>query len=69
MWNIILIFLVFFKVYNDFSKMRKRHKGEKKRNHQKWVLLRNTCDYPTTSNAYFTGVSEPKLSDDMKAKC
>lgn len=36
------------------------------KNHQKWVLLRDTCDYPTTSNAYFTRVSEPKLSDDMK---
>ena len=35
-------------------------------NHQKWVFLRDTCDYPTTSNAYFTMVSEPKLSDDMR---
>ena len=31
-------------------------------------ILRDTCDYPTTSNAYFTRVSEPKLSDDMKEK-
>ena len=37
-------------------------------NHQKWVLLRDTCDYPTTSNAYFTMVSEPKLSDYMKGE-
>ena len=36
--------------------------------HQKWVLLRDTCDYPTASNAYFTMVSEPKLSDDMKGE-
>lgn len=34
----------------------------------KWVLLRDTCDYPTTSNAYSTMVSEPKLSDDMKGE-
>ena len=38
----------------------------REKNHQKWVLLRDTCDYPTTSNAHFTRVSEPKLSDDMK---
>ena len=37
-------------------------------NHQKWVLLRDTCDHPATSNAYFTMVSEPKLSDDMREK-
>ena len=30
--------------------------------------MRDTCDYPTTSNAYFTMVSEPKLSDDMKGE-
>ena len=30
--------------------------------------MRDTCDYPTTSNAYFTMVSEPKLSDYMKEK-
>ena len=36
--------------------------------HRKGVVLRDTCDYPTTSNAYFTMVSEPKLSDDMKEK-
>ena len=30
--------------------------------------MRDTCDYPTTSNAYFTRVSEPKLSDDMKGE-
>ena len=40
--------------------------GNKK--HQKWIVLRDTCDYPTTSNAYFTMVSEPKLSDDMKGE-
>lgn len=34
--------------------------------HRKGVLLRDTCDYPTTSNTYSTRVSEPKLSDDMK---
>ena len=38
------------------------------KNHQKWVVLRDTCDYPTISNAYFTMVSEPKLSDDMKGE-
>ena len=37
-------------------------------NHQKGVLLRDTCDYPTISNAHFTMVSEPKLSDDMKGR-
>ena len=37
--------------------------------HRKGVILRDTCDYPTTSNAYFTMVSEPKLSDDMKGEC
>ena len=36
--------------------------------HRKGVILRDTCDYPTTSNAYFTMVSEPKLSDDMKGE-
>ena len=36
--------------------------------HRKGVVLRDTCDYPTTSNAYFTMVSEPKLSDDMKGE-
>ena len=36
--------------------------------HRKGVVLRDTCDYPTTLNAYFTSVSEPKLSDDMKEK-
>ena len=30
--------------------------------------MRDTCDYPTISNAYFTRVSEPKLSDDMKGE-
>ena len=30
--------------------------------------MRDTCDYPTISNAYFTMVSEPKLSDDMKGE-
>ena len=38
----------------------------REKNHQKWVLFRDTCDYPITSNAYFTMVSEPKLSDDMR---
>ena len=37
-------------------------------NHQKWVLLRDTCDYPAISNAYSTRISEPKLSDDMREK-
>ena len=37
-------------------------------NHQKWVLLRDTCDYPATSNAYSTRVLEPKLSEYMKEK-
>ena len=41
---------------------------KEKKNHQKWVLLRDTCDYPTTLNAHFTMVSEPKLSDDMKGE-
>ena len=36
--------------------------------HRKGVILRDTCDYPTTSNAYFTMVSEPKLSDYMKGE-
>ena len=36
--------------------------------HRKGVVLRDTCDYPTISNAYFTMVSEPKLSDDMKGR-
>ena len=36
--------------------------------HRKGAVLRDTCDYPTTSNAYFTRVSEPKLSDDMKGE-
>ena len=30
--------------------------------------MRDTCDYPTISNAHFTRVSEPKLSDDMKGR-
>ena len=41
---------------------------ERKNSHPKWVVLRDTCDYPTISNAYFTMVSEPKLSDDMKGE-
>ena len=36
--------------------------------HRKGVILRDTCDYPTTSNAYFTMVLEPKLSDYMKGE-
>ena len=40
----------------------------REKNHQKWVLFRDTCDYPTISNAYFTMVSEPKLSDYMKGE-
>ena len=36
--------------------------------HRKGVVLRDTCDYPTISNAYFTMVSEPKLSDYMKGE-
>ena len=40
----------------------------REKKHQKWVLLRDTCDYPTISNAYSTRVSEPKLSDDMREK-
>ena len=36
--------------------------------HRKGVVLRDTCDYPTISNAHFTMVSEPKLSDDMKGE-
>ena len=36
--------------------------------HRKGVLLRDTCDYPTTSNAYSIRLSEPKLSDDMKGE-
>ena len=38
----------------------------REKKHQKCVILRDTCDYPTTLNAYFTRVSEPKLSDDMR---
>ena len=34
--------------------------------YRKGIVLRDTCDYPTTSNAYFTRVSEPKLSEYLR---
>ena len=58
---------IFARKYKGFRNFHKDALGREK-NHQKWVLLRDTCDYPTPSNAYFSRVSEPKLSDDMKGE-
>ena len=57
---------IFARKYKGFRNFHKDALGREKKNIKKWVLFRDTCDYPTTSNAYFTMVSEPKLSDDMR---